>query len=120
MSVINAKPETVTFNGENYTRSDLIPAPQAVTKERKGAWVIGEKYLIRTVTMIDIGILVHVDDHELVLSQASWIADTNRFATALETGNLKEVEPFPDEAIVGRGAIVDASVWSHDLPRTQK
>jgi len=116
---IDTKPDKVTLNGAEYTRDDLITT-SPISKERKGAWVVGEKYLIRTVTMIDVGILTYIDDHDLVLDKASWIADTDRFATALKTGALKEVEPFPGEAIVGRGAIVDAAIWLHDLPRTQK
>ena len=69
---------------------------------------IGAVYLIRTVTMIDTGRLLRVTPTELVLEDAAWIADTGRFADALEKLLFKEVEPFPDgEVIVGRGAIID-------------
>ena len=83
-------------------------------------WVIGKNYLIRTVTMIQTGRLVAVTEHELVVEDAAWIADTGRFADALKTGKFNEVEPFPDgQVIIGRGAIVDA-VQIHITPRTQK
>lgn len=73
------------------------------------AWVIGKIYLIRTVTMIDTGRLVAVTEHELVLEDAAWIADTGRFAQAVAKAEFGEVEPFPDgRVIVGRGAIIDA------------
>ena len=72
-------------------------------------WVIGKIYLIRTVTMIQTGRLVAVTEHELVVEDAAWIADTGRFADALKTGKFTEVEPFPDgKVIIGRGAIIDA------------
>ena len=83
-------------------------------------WVIGKIYLIRTVTMIQTGRLVAVGEHELVVEDAAWIADTGRFADALKTGKFAEVEPFPDgKVIIGRGAIVDA-VEIQQAPRDQK
>ena len=85
-----------------------------------GVWEIGENYLIRTVTMIDTGRLVMVTEHELVLEDAAWIADSGRFADALQSAEFNEVEPFPDgQVIVGRGAIIDA-VKISKLPRVQK
>ena len=70
---------------------------------------IGEVYLIRTVTMIDVGRVVAVFPTEVVLEDACWVADTGRFAQAVATGEYGETEPFPDgEVIVGRGSIIDA------------
>lgn len=83
-------------------------------------WKIGESYLIRTVTMIILGKLEWVGEKELVMSSASWVADTGRFYDALKTGKLNEVEPFTDDVIVGRGSLIDASIWTHKLPREQK
>jgi hypothetical protein len=86
----------------------------------ESVWEIGKNYLIRTVTMTDTGRLVAVTDHELVLEDAAWIADTGRFAKALEGAEFSEVEPFPDgRVIIGRGAVVDA-VQINTLPRVQK
>ena len=81
---------------------------------------IGQAYFIRTVTHYYTGKLVHAGAHELVLDQVAWIADTGRFATALETGEFSEIEPMLGLVIIGRGAIVDASEWQHKLPDTQK
>lgn len=84
------------------------------------AWEIGKNYLIRTVTMIDTGRLVAVTEHELVLEDAAWIADTGRFAQAVENADFGEVEPFPSgRVIVGRGSIIDA-VQITVAPRSQK
>ena len=82
---------------------------------------VGEAVLIRTVTMMLTGRLVEVHEQELVLTDAAWIADTGlRLTDALATGRLGEVEPYPQgRVIVGRGAIVDACVWTHALPREQ-
>jgi hypothetical protein len=85
------------------------------------SWKVGKNYLVRTITMIDTGRLVSFDDHELVLIDAAWIADTGRWADALKSANFIEVEPFPDgrEVIINRSAIVDA-VEIDTLPRKQK
>ena len=81
---------------------------------------LGKCYLIRTVTMYYTGRLSRITETDLVLEDAAWIADTGRFATALKTGSLNEVEPFGDPVILPRGAIVDATIWAHPLPREQK
>jgi hypothetical protein len=83
-------------------------------------WKIGEPYLIRTVTMIDTGVLVAVTEHEIILRDAAWIADTGRFAAALESCDFGEVEPFPEGLVaIGRGAIVE-SVRIKKAPRGVK
>lgn len=83
-------------------------------------WEIGKNYLIRTVTMIDAGKLIAVTSQELVLEDASWIADTGRFMQAVEKAEFGEVEPFPDgKVIIGRGSIIDA-VEIKIVPRSQK
>jgi hypothetical protein len=51
------------------------------------------------------------------LDDAAWIADTGRFAEALETGQFSEIEPYPGTCYVAVGAIVDLSEWPHQLPR---
>ncbi len=82
------------------------------TKNTKGPWVIGKKYLVRTVTMYIGGVLTDVTEKELVFESASWIADTGRFNEALKNPekNCQEVELFCYPAIVGRGSIVDATI----------
>jgi hypothetical protein len=73
-------------------------------------------------THIDIGIIKAVGDKEIILSEASWIADTGRYHDALKGGpsKLNEVEPYLDDVIIGRGAVIDATIWGHKLPRGQK
>lgn len=81
-------------------------------------WPVGKNIIIRTVTMIQVGKLVGVTPHELVLEDAAWVADTGRFSECLATGNVNECEPFPvGQVIVGRGAVIDACEWRHPLLR---
>lgn len=96
---------------------------EPVVGERMGAshsFEIGKAYLIRTVTMHYTGRVVVVTDSDVLLEEASWIADTGRFADSLATGSLGEVEPYPGKVAVCRGAMVDFCEWKHALPRSQK
>lgn len=81
---------------------------------------VGNAVLIRTVTYFQIGRIVAFDAWEIVLEEASWVADTGRFSTALRSGALDEVEPFIGCISVGRGAVIDITSWTHDLPKEQK
>lgn len=82
--------------------------------------LIGENVFVRTVTHHYTGRLADLGGGFLRLEEAAWIADDGRFATALATGTLNEVEPYPAGCYVSVGAIVDLCRWNHDLPRTQK
>lgn len=87
-------------------------------KPDKGPWVVGQKYFIRTVTMHLTGELVSVSGQELVLKDAAWIADSGRFNEALtDISKCKEVEPFKNPVIVGRGSIVDATTISNSITK---
>lgn len=81
---------------------------------------VGEHVFIRTVTYFTVGLLVAVTDQELVLENASWVAETKRFADSLKDGVVEENEPFPDgRVLVGRGAVIDCCLWPHNLLREQ-
>ena len=71
---------------------------------------VGEKYLIRTVTFTYTGQVKSKNNMFLVLQDCDWIADTGRFSEALENQDkFSEVEPFKNDCIVAKGAIVDAT-----------
>ena len=91
-----------------------------MTKTSKSPIKIGNKVLIRTVTHYHTGMIVEINKDHLVLDKAAWIADTGRFSTAIETGNLNEVEPFKAPVAVFIAAIIDVTLWKHDLPESQK
>jgi uncharacterized membrane protein len=80
---------------------------------------VGKAYLIRTVTYHMLGRIEKQSGNFLVLSGASWVADSGRFGTAIESGDLSEVE-YVGDAIVSLMAIVDAFPWKHDLPTKTK
>lgn len=114
--------DSVFIGGVEYTPKSSQQTLQKVIElnGEESLWEIGKNYLIRTVTMIQLGKLKRVTDKELLLSDACWVADTGRFSEALEKGTLKEVEMFQRDVIVNRGAIVDATEWLTDLPKTTK
>lgn len=76
----------------------------------------GDKVLIRGVTLYHVGCVAEVDETWVRLEDASWVADTGRLSSALETGALDEVERLPDGCLVARASIVDVIPWTHELP----
>ena len=80
----------------------------------------GNKVFIRTVTYHYTGEIVSVCSGMVVLKNAAWIADEERFSDMLTKGLLKEVDPFPDAVGIMLTSIVDITIWRHPLPVTQK
>jgi hypothetical protein len=111
------KMKTINIDGVEYVEKGTeLPTMEANT----APYEVGKNYLIRTVTHTYTGKLIWVGDKELVLENPAWIADSGRWMQAVQNGTLDEVEPMNEKTIVGRGAIIDASVISWDLPKTQK
>jgi hypothetical protein len=81
---------------------------------------IGEKYLFRTVTHIDVGLVKEITGDFVTLSDASWIADTGRYHDCLSHGIFKEVEPYPHDVFINASSLIDAVPWKHELPKEQK
>ena len=102
--------ETRGTKGQEMTKAKTCNSPIA----------IGNAVIIRTVTHYYTGRIVALSDAEIVLLDAAWIADTGRWSTALDTGALHEVEPYPAAVSISRGAIVDVTTWAHALPRDQR
>lgn len=82
--------------------------------------LVGKKYLFRTVTTYLVGHVHKRLGSFLVLHKASWVADTGRFADAINSGTLNEVEPVGDGMLLNLDAVVDAAPWKHPLPTEQK
>jgi hypothetical protein len=105
---------TFRDNAATAAGGNMKKVEKKKTSKKEQLWLIGSRYFIRTVTMYYVGELVAIDDHEVTLRDAAWVADTGRFSDALRTGNVSECEPFPDGVCgIGRGSIVDASIWPH-------
>ena len=83
-------------------------------------FVVGNKYLFRTVTHIDVGEVESICGDFAILKKSSWIADTGRYYDCLKDGVFNEVEPYPSGNIVNCSALIDAAPWEHDLPTEQK
>ena len=85
-------------------------------------YTVGANYIVRTVTMIYTGKLIEVWPHELVLLNAAWIPETERWMQFVEKGSVKECEPYPAgrRVVIGRGSLIDAMATDFELPRTQK
>jgi len=84
-------------------------------------WPIGKAVFIRTITHHYTGRLIDVTEDAFILEDAAWIACSKRWADSLATGELDEVEPYPDgQVFVGLGAMLDVCEWGHDLPRKQQ
>ena len=106
---------------ENLTLKEIKQISSLISNQENNCpWQLGKSYFIRTVTMHLIGKLCFISNKELVLKDASWIADSGRFHDALKNGGLNEVEPFLDDVIINRESIVDATLWKHLLPNGQK
>lgn len=87
-----------------------VLVPQNVASEKSGPYAVGKNYHVRTVTMAIAGKLKAVYEKELVFENASWVACSGRFSEYLaDTSKVDENEPFCNDVIVGRGAIVDCT-----------
>ena len=84
-------------------------------------FIAGKNYLIRTITMIDVGRVKSVTGNFVVLTDASWIGDTGRFNECLKQVDVfNEIEPFKHDVFLNLNAIVDATPWPYALPTAPK
>ena len=109
--------DSVIIKGEEYIKKSDANRIQDVNHPYK----IGANYFIRTATHYQTGKLEAVYPLELVLSKASWVADSGRHAASLMTCDFKEVEMFPCkvDVLVNRYAIIDVCEIEK-LPTTTK
>lgn len=114
------KPTTITIDEVKYVRADELQTIKPIYEGEFQPFEIGAIYLIRTVTMIDVGRVIAASKQYIILEDAAWIADTGRFADALKSCKFNETEPFPDgQVILSAGAIIDA-VKVDSVVRSQK
>lgn len=98
----------------------LIEAIESPAEPTGMPFKIGKNYFIRTVTMYYTGQLIDVKGQWLILSSASWIADTGRFHDFLKSGTCNEYESFIDLVYIPITAVIDITEWTHQLFRGQK
>lgn len=77
---------------------------------------VGKCYLFRCVTYHQVGRVRAINANEIILEDASWVANSGLFAPALKTGKLEETE-YTGVTGVKQAAIVDWFPWDHELPK---
>ena len=90
----------------------------AKTASSQNPFEVGQSYFFRTVTYHLVGTVTATIGDFLVLEDASWVADSGRFAQALQKATLAEVEPV-GKAFLSLSSITDAFPWVHALPNCQ-
>ena len=72
--------------------------------------------------MIYTGKLIEVTSSDLILIDASWIPETERFTQFIAEGKVKECEPYPDglPVYINRGALLDVCELIKPVARSQK
>jgi hypothetical protein len=113
----------ITFHGLGHAIAACQEKGQSHLQEEgmsDSSYEVGKSYFFRTVTYHYLGQVAQLTDTDIVLINASWVADSGRWSEALKTGKLSEVEPYPDPVIIQRAAVVDATIWRHDLPKEVK
>ena len=81
---------------------------------------VGEAYLFRTVTHIEVGRVKGITGKFVKLESASWIADTGRYHDCLRDGTFSEVEPYPLYTCLNTDSLINFAPWPHALPTEQK
>ena len=72
----------------------------------------GKKYFFRGLTYHLIGTVKAVEGTFVVLDKATFVINSGRFNTALETGKLEDAE-YVGDAIMNTQNLVDAFPWKH-------
>lgn len=96
----------------------VLALVQGLNKPKTHSLEVGRCYLFRTVTYHSIGRVTRITDLDIELEDASWVASSGRYSTALEEGKLEENEKIPagKPHFLMLAAIVDFDVWDHPVP----
>ena len=85
---------------------------------------IGTSYLFRTIGYHWVGCVKAICGQFLILSSASWVADTGRYSDAtkgkLLESSSSEIEPAAADVILNYEHITDATEYPFSLPEIQK
>ena len=111
--------KTITISEESYAKikDQLLEEESIDISDLKE--LVGKKLFLRTVTYHMLGKVEKLIGRILVLSNASWVADSGRFMNAIKDGTLDEVEPVGNW-FVNLDTVTDFGVWKHPLPTEQK
>lgn len=85
--------------------------------EPSSFYEVGEDYVLRTVTMIYLGKLKTETEDAIILEDCAWIPDTSRWSEFLQGKSPKEMEPYQEDVIVYKGALLDATKMKQKIKR---
>lgn len=81
--------------------------------------MVGKTYFFRTVTYHMVGLVTGVMGNFVLLSQATWVAESGRFMQCITEGAVNEVEPVGCAGL-NMDTVTDFFPWVHDPFTTQK
>ena len=80
---------------------------------------VGKVYSFRTVTMIYVGRLSAISDLEFLVTECSWIPDTERWNEYLRHGKVRENEPYVHPVVLNRASMLDITEFPTTLPNAK-
>jgi len=86
-------------------------------QESNSFYQVGEDYVVRSVTMIYLGKLKQETQDALILEDCAWIPETSRWSDFLTGTKPKEMEPYPDDVIIYKGALLDVVKMKNKIER---
>jgi len=102
------------------TKNQLILSLLGLDKSKESKqsfYQIGEDYVLRTVTMIYLGKMKQETEDALILEDCAWIPETSRWSDFLQGKKPNEMEPYSEDVIVYKGALLDATVMKKKIKR---
>ena len=102
------------------TKQQLILSLLGLEEKSKSGnsfYKVGSDYVIRTVTMIYLGQVKSEDSETITLEDCAWIPDTSRWSGFLEGKKPNEMEPYQNDVLIYKGAILDATELTKKIKR---
>lgn len=119
MKTIKIEDQEINISDESFQSIKDQITEETIEPLKSKEELIGKKFFFRTVTYYQVGLVVGIFDNVIQLENASWIADSGNFMTAIKKGELSEVEPV-GTCFINMQSLVDFFPWNHDLPTEQK
>jgi hypothetical protein len=107
---IDVSDETLELIREQFPDESIDLADSADLDEL----FVGKKWFLRTVTYHCVGKVTKRIGNLLILSNATWVADSGRFHLCIKNGTIADGEPV-GAAVVNINALADAFPWKHSL-----
>ncbi|MCB0415781.1 MAG: hypothetical protein KDD50_15695 [Bdellovibrionales bacterium] len=90
---------------------------QPKCSNKKSFYIVGDDYVLRTVTMIYLGQVKEETEDAIILEDCAWIPDTSRWSEFLQGKKPQEMEPYNQDVIVYKGALLDATRMTKKIKR---